>query len=328
MSSPLLQRFIYLAGASALVLGTITGCDGNRDAPPVTIAGSERVPTRAAVPKPAEEKDPVALEEPGEGERDPLGPGTEEQQVKLTLAKAAFLTDQYELAEQLFLELIAMEPISAATVSGAIALGQIYMETDRRGKALELYEGFARRAGDIAELNLVLARTYAAIGESQKALEGYEKALALEPEFVFVLPEIGALHAQAGRQEDAAAAFYRYEQRIYALAKKLENFSTPDQERLQIVDTFSFLHDDRATEALIKALQDPHPRIRLAAVVALGELNVTAARGALETSAVDDGDMQVRMAARGALEGLRDEPSGVVDPIRPTVVQDEKDLPQ
>jgi tetratricopeptide (TPR) repeat protein len=175
-----------VAATAALGCGAM-GCDGvGREAPPVTIAGAEHLPVRAQAER-ASEKAP--LDEPGpSGQDDPLGPGTEEQLVKLTEAKRAFLTNQYEVAEKHFVELVAMEPISSATVSGAIALGQIYLETNRRAQALALYESFARRVSGIAELNLVLARTYASMGESQKALEAYEKAFELDPSFLFILP--------------------------------------------------------------------------------------------------------------------------------------------
>ncbi|MFU8802999.1 MAG: HEAT repeat domain-containing protein [Bradymonadaceae bacterium] len=323
MSKLLLRRISSLGAALSLSLVLLPACERG-DSPPVTVAGADQVPQKAAALAMEEEESG----EEAEAEPDPLGPGTAAQQVKLNQAKTAFLTDDYDAAEKLFLELIAMEPISSATVSGAIALGQIYVETNRRAEALALYEGFATRAGDIPELILVLARTYASLGEPDRALKAYEKTIELEPDFVFVLPEIGTLHAQAGRTEEAGAAYYRYEQRVYELAKKLENHATADEERLHIVEMFSFLHDDRATEGLIKALKDPHPRIRLTTAIALGELNVTAARTALETTIVEDGDPQVRMAAREALQSLRDEPSGEVDPIRPTRVESPEDLPQ
>lgn len=305
----------------ALLLASAPACKNSNDAsaPPVTVANQNVIPTKNSPNVPAASEQPApqpSSDQPEDGE---LGPGTPEQETLLIQAKTAFLADDFEVAEGFFRHLANSEPISGPTVTAALALGQIYIDTDRKDEALTLYKSLAERVPDIAEVQLVVARAYAGTGETTAAIRAFQKTLELQPNFVFVHTELGNLYVKAGRNDDAGAAFLKYEQRIYAMAKALENPETPDEQRLQIVENFGLITDDRATQAIVTALTDAHPQIRLSAAATLGELNVTAALERLEQMAIEDPDMQVRMTARASANALKNappDPEATLAPIR------------
>lgn len=318
----------------AVILGSATACkDGtNASAPPVTVAGqnANRADNSPHSEKPsvADDQDSPTNTAPTDPISGELGEGTQEQQTLLIQAKTAFLTDDYETAEGFFQHLANSEPMSGPTVTAALALGQIFIESDRKAQALELYKSLVEDVPDVAEVHLVVARAYASVGESTAAMRAFEKTLKLQPDFVFIHAELGNLFLQAGRNDDATAQFLKYEQRIYAMAKALETPETPDTERLQIVESFGLIADDRATQATVAALTDNHPQIRLTAAATLGELNVTAALDALQKMAIEDPDMQVRMTARASVNALKNAPPDDGSTLAPQHVDHLDELPK
>lgn len=326
------MKFRVLILAALLI--SINACknDTNSTAPPVTVAGQnpenpKNSPHFENSNTSGSEKKATTGSNSTDPSSDGLGEGTQEQQTMLIQAKTAFLANDYDTAEGFFRHLANSEPISGPTVTAALALGQIYTESDRKDEALSLYKSLVEDVPNVAEVQLVVARAYASVGESTAAMRAFEKTLELQPDFVFVHAELGNLFLQAGRNDDAAAAFLKYEQRVYAMASALENPETPDNERLQIVENFGLITDDRATEATVVALVDKHPQIRLTAAANLGELNVTAALGILEKMAVEDPDMQVRMTARASVNQLKKSPQDPSSTLAPRRVENVKDLP-
>ncbi|MBA2664906.1 MAG: HEAT repeat domain-containing protein [Bradymonadaceae bacterium] len=314
------NRLVIIVCALCLLAAGSLGCEskGSSSIPAVTIGGKSGAPVEA----PAEGAI-VADDGPIE-----LGPGTKEQEKLLIEAKKAFLTDDYEEAEKHFLALSKKEPISGPTVTAALALGQIYIDAKRKDEALALYQLLVERVPHVAEVQLVVARSFVGAGETTHAIRGFKRTLELQPDFVFVHAELGTLLAQAGRGEEASASFLKYEQGIYAMAKALENAQTPDDERLRIVETFALITDDRATQALVAALGDKHPHVRMMAATTLGELNVSAAMGELERMAIEDPELQVRMAAKSSLTSLKEAPADSGATLRPTQVASPDELPE
>jgi tetratricopeptide (TPR) repeat protein len=242
-------------------------------------------------------------------------------------AKTAFLSEQMQQAEVLFGELAKTEPISGPQISGVIALAQIYNETDRAEKAIALFDSLAGRVDDIAEVQLVIARAYADQNESTKAIKAYKKLLEIQPDYVFAWLELGKLYSGAGREEEATKALYTYEKRVYGLAKKLESSETAPAERIHILDIFSLVSDDRATEATVKVLGSKIPQIRQKAVTVLGETGASEAKEVLEHAAINDPHMGVRMAAKDALERLEKIGAPADHQIGPAFVDEEKEIP-
>jgi tetratricopeptide (TPR) repeat protein len=278
--------------------------------------------------------EPTTPEESGEldsddeqQEQSALGEGSDKQRELMARAKKAFLTEQIGRAEALFEELAGTEPVSGPQVSGVIALAQIYNETDRANEAIALYDSLADRVDEVAEIQLVIARAYDDLGESTRAINAYKRLLDIQPDYVFAWLELGKLYSGAGREEEATKALYTYEKRVYSLAKKLESADTKPAERIHILDVFSLVSDDRATEATVKALGADVPQIRQKAATTLGESGSAEAKKVLEYASINDPHLGVRMAAKDALKRL--EKAGPADDGRlgPSFVDDEKQIP-
>ena len=234
--------------------------------------------------------------------------GTDEQQSKFTRARAAFLDDDLDEAEALFKELALEEQVTSETLSSAIALAQIYVETGRPEEAEELFDSLLEHAGDLPEVLLVLGRVYADLDRHEMALGAFERAYEQQQDYIFILPEMAEILLRNDEEDKAAQLLLRYEDRLEKMVKMVKDTDeTPDRTRLYLVDILSVVHDESAHQALKTALaSDPVATIRAEAAVALGELGAFDARDTLQKAAVDDEAEAVRNAARHALERLRE----------------------
>jgi tetratricopeptide (TPR) repeat protein len=284
---------------------------------PATAKKTADQPTKPAKPEATEDKQ----------EQGPLGEGTDVQRRLMAKAKQAFLSEQTDQAEKLFKALAKTEPVSGPQVSAVIALAQIYNETDRAAQAIALYDSLAERVSDVAEVQLVIARAYAEQGEATKAIKAYKKLMDVQPDYVFAWLELGKLYSEAGREDDAAKALYTYEKRVYGLAEKLENPKTEPAERIHILDIFSLVSDDRATQATVKMLGTEVPKVRQKAATVLGETAAGEAKKVLDHVAINDPNLGVRMAAKDALGRIKKAGVPTDDQIGPAFVEDEKEMP-
>ncbi len=293
----------------ALLLST-TACERKAEPPPEP--PSEEKPEVAEEPKKVEMEVEVVRQEG-------LGPGTEAQMQLLIQAKSAFLNDQWEEAEALFEKLIETEPVSGPVVTATIALGEIYNESEREDRAQQLYERLREKAPGIPEVHFVLARTLAEQGLTTKAIKAYERTVQLQPDYLQALVELAGLYTKAGRKEDAEKLFYDYEKKVYKLAKNLEAAETPPEEKVRILDIFSFVDDDRANQAIAKSVTDPAPEVREKAIYLAIELDIASVKKNLEVLGTSDPDRRVRLAAKEALKQLKD---GETAGDKPTFVKD------
>lgn len=278
---------------------------------------SKQDPTKPPVKKAPE----AAQAEPQKANA--LDPGTEAQQELLVRAKALFLGNRLTAAAPLFEELAKSEPLSGPVVSATIALGDIYAQEGKNEQALALYESLLKRDVQVAEVFLVVARAYQRLDKPKEAIYAYEQALRLQPYYIFIHAELGAIYAGQGQNEDSAKAYLAYEARVYELAKQLEDpKSTTPSQRLDISDTFSYLEDDRVTQALLKAAKsDPETLVRVRAVRALGENKAVAALPELKALYTQEKDHEVSKALGESikvLEGIKPAPD---DAAAPTVVE-------
>lgn len=256
-----------------------------------------------------------------------LDAGTEEQQELLVRAKALFLGNRLTAAAPLFEELAKSEPLSGPVVSATIALGDIYAQEGKNEEALALYEALLKRDVQVAEVFLVVARAYQRLDKPKEAIYAYEQALRLQPYYIFIHAELGAIYAGQGQNEDSAKAYLAYEARVYELAKQLEDpKSTTPSQRLDISDTFSYLEDDRVTQALLKAAKsDPETLVRMRAVRALGENKAVAALPELKALYTQEKDHEVSKALTDTLKVLEGITPAPTDAASPTVVEPEPD---
>lgn len=235
-----------------------------------------------------------------------LPPGTADQSSKLLEGRKAFLNDRYEEAADVFEQLAFDEPITADTISAAVALGQIHIETGRPEEALELFDRLEDHVREVPEVLLVLARTYEQLDEPRRAVNAYERAFEAKPDYIFILPEMAEILVREGKKERAGEVLVDYEAYVVELSEHLEDpDETTVEERVYIADVFALLSDERAHEALEQALDDPSERVRTQAAIALGEGAAFDARDVLEEVATEDESESVRQAARQALETLR-----------------------
>ncbi len=316
--------------AITLALAGPLGCksSGDSDQPAAQEQEKSASANEESADKPEPKAKAKAKSDQASEEDDGLGEGTEVQRRLMANAKKAFLTEDIERAEELFSALVKTEPVSGPQVSGAIALAQIYNETDRPQKAIELYDRLAERVDDLPEVQLVIARAFAQQGESTRAIGAYKKLLEIQPDYVFALLELGKLYSEAGREEEATKAFYKYEKKIYALAKKLEDPETKPAERVHILDVFSLVSDDRASEAVVKAIGAKEPMVRQKAAVVLGETGAGEAKKVLEHASINDPHLGVRMAAKDALKRLEKMGTESGEHIGPSFVKDQKEQPE
>ncbi len=302
-----LMIFLVLVATSAAI-----GCDRDDDSPSVTVGSAPETQSEPPPEQPDDSaQDPAEIPTPEADRRadyDPeLPDGTAEQQTLFTQARTKFLLDEYEEAEELFEQLAFDEPVTGETVSAAIALGQIYIETGRSEEALELFTELQDHVDEIPEVLLVLARVYADLDHPGLALEAYDRAYEHQADYIFILTEMAQLLLETDQDDRAAELLMRYEERLERMVKKLEDpDETSEHMRVYLVDIIGLLHDERAHEALANALaDDPAEPIRLEAATALGELAAFDAEDALRRSATEDSAESVRVAARHSLGTLR-----------------------
>lgn len=246
-----------------------------------------------------------------------LGPGTEEQQQLLVQAKSAFLNEQWDEAERLFKELTETGEISGPQVTAYIALGSLYADSDRQADAQKLYEELMEKAPEVPEVHFVMARTLAEQGETTKAMKAYERTIKMQPDYLQAMVELGGLYAKSGRKEEAEKLFYMYEKKVYKLAAALEDQNTATEDKLGILEIFSFVDDDRANEAIAKQVLDQDPAVRERAIWLAVDLELGAVKPNLKVLAENDPDRRVRLVAKEALKQLADAPEA---PVKPKVV--------
>lgn len=300
---------------AVLAVFAMSACEAKSpEAPPETNSATVPEP-QTAQPQTAEIEIEVVRQEAPDNA---LGPGTEQQQQLLVRAKSAFLNEEWEEAETRFKELVGTEPVSGPLVTAYIALGSIYRDTDRLDEAHALYEELLGKAPEVPEVHFVLARTLAEQGESTRAIKSYERTIELQPEYLQAVVELGALYAKSGRAEEAEKVLHDYERKIYALSKELENKETPPERKLDLLELFGFIDDDRVNEAVVKNVLDPNPEVRERAIWLAVDLKLGEIKPNLRVLADRDPSRRVQLAAREALRSLADVPE---DKVAPTFVK-------
>ncbi len=234
-----------------------------------------------------------------------LPEGTQEQRQQFTEARHAFLMDDQERAEELFEDIAFADPMTHDSLSAAIALSQIYVETGRGDQAVELFGRLEDRVSELPEVLLVLARAYGEMGHAREAISAYEKAYEQNPDYIFILPEVGEILLEEGQEEEASEVLLEYERKLEEMALLLEGGEeTEDRQRYFVAEILALLNDDRAHQALMAALDDPLDEIRHEAIVGLREMRVIEARDELEQVAIHDESAAIRELAREALADL------------------------
>lgn len=291
------------------------GCDKADEPDTVDYVAPDTTEGQAAVEKGESTAQNAAEELNRPKENGTLHDATDAQIKQLEAAKALFFDGDLAGAEEAFKVLIATGPLSPEKVSAYVALGQIYRETDRQDKAVELFEKLTTLAPAIPEGHFMLGRAYADQSESTRAIKSYERTIQMQPDYLRAYVELGGLYNLAGRSEDAQNILFKYEKKVYGLAGKLESADTPTEDKLHILDVFGFVDDDRVSSAIMKSILDPDPRVRETAIYLARDYRLGDARPALKVLAENDPSQRVRFAAGEVYDALEGAPTGTAAPV-------------
>ena len=236
-----------------------------------------------------------------------LQPGTEEQEQLLVRAKSRLLEGDLDEAKSIFAQLSQTPPVSAHHVSASIALGDILHEQGEPREALKVYEALRERAPELAEVHLVLGRTQRDLGRRSDSIASYERALDIQPLYIFLLVEIGQLYSELDKAKESAETMLEYETKLREFATILRSpDASPLHDRLDVLEVFSMMQDDGVTHVLVDVVRnDPNSDVRAGAARALGQTRAVEAKETLEQVAQGDGADHVRAAAREALAALK-----------------------
>lgn len=238
--------------------GEAPGATGGQPAPPAPATGATPAP---APPPPGATGGPPATPPP-------VDEGTAEQLQALERANAA-LDRGDEAAALAEYTRAAQGPVTGAAISATLAAAELHDTRGRPAEARALYQRAVEIAPQMAEIRYAAGRFFAGLGESPLADVELREAIRLQPDFLPSYPALAGVLAQSGQPDAAAALLLGYEQRLQALTTRLRDPARSDADRVAVIDLFALLDDDRATRALIDALADPSPHVRLAAADAL-----------------------------------------------------------
>ena len=249
-----------------------------------------------------------------------LKPGTPRQKKLLSKAKKSFLVDDLEKAEPRFEKVIDTGPMTGTKASAYVALAQIYIQSNRPQEAIDLLNTMPEPGDEVVEARMVLARAYASADENKEAIDEYEAVIELQPNYIFVYPTLGGLYNEVGEKKKAAKLFLRYENKLESLSSALEN---PDSatltNRINILDIFSAVRDERAVDAVEASLEDPSARVRSKAAKTAADIEAVSLKSTLKKMAKEDSNEHVRRAVKAALQRLEtvemppDRPDGKED---------------
>lgn len=301
----------------------ISACERADQAPPPSTANQSGTAGTAASPDAKAGQTTVQIEVKEAPPQKGLNAGTDEQQQMLIRAKADFLNENWDAAQVVFEKLATTGPISGPQVTAMIALAEIYKEKGETARAFALYQDLLARAPDVAEVQFIGGRALAESGETTKAIAAYERAITLDSNYLQAYVELGGLYVKAGREDDAGKIYLAYEQRIYGIAKVLEDKNADPMEKLEVLEIFSFVQDDRANQAIMVALKDTAPEVRERAVTLAEEFGIGESIDIITQMALQDSDTRVRVAARAAAERMKGAP---IEGSKPTFVSDPKQL--
>jgi tetratricopeptide (TPR) repeat protein len=234
---------------------------------------------------------------------------TEEQRRLLGLGKLALDRGDAEGAISAFAQLQDTGPLSGLKLSGAIALADLYREREQHERAIALLERMQAQAPPTPEIALVLGRCYKSARRREEAILAFRDALRMQPLFLQAHVEIGGLLLELGQEEASGQAFLEYEREIYRYGKLLEAADTHPADKKKIAEAFSLMADDRGAQALLVALKDPDPEVRLEVIGALGEVGGHAVLPALREALTQTPEPPLRAAIEAAIRKIEASPS-------------------
>ena len=296
------------------------GTTGRAVAPPSADAGPSAEASPADAGAEAPEEQAAALPEADPDRPDYLADTTLAQQELLEAAKAAMDAGDNPGAQKALALLAKSEPMSGAKVSGIIALSDLHIQAGQPKLGLALLEDLIRKTPPLPEVHFVLGRAYKESARIENAILAFQEALRLQPLLLRAHVEIGGLFQQLGESERSAAAFLEYERTIYKYSALLEDPQTHPEDKLKIAEAFSFLPDDRASTALLKAITEPNEEVRLAIIQAIGQVGMKSALPPLQALLEKSEDPRDSAALTEAIKLIEASPQEPDPSLGPTFV--------
>lgn len=289
----------------ALLIALIClGCDqpGAPKAPASTAPASAPAsapPTAPASAPPSE----AAVIPPGTPTA--LPPGTDGQIEYFELGKEALDKGDEQTALKHFLR-ASDGPVSGASVSAALAAANLHELRDRPDQAKAIFVRMVALAPGVPELRFAAARFFGSQRDTGRAIEGFEATIRHQPEFLPAYPLLAALWMQAGKNDAATQLLLTYETRLNAQLRRLKSVDVEPGDKRAIIDLLALVADERATQAMIKALEDPAPAVRLSAAGALGDDPSAEALTALAKAMLVEREPVVKQVMIAAARRARD----------------------
>jgi tetratricopeptide (TPR) repeat protein len=287
--------------AGLLLLGCSKDAPAPATAPASAAPASAPASAAAGAPAGAAASDaPPSAPAPGE-----LPPGTEAQDARFEAAQAALAAGD-EAAALPHLLAASEGPVTGTRISASLAAADLLTRKNRPAEARALYEALLSAAGHLAEVQFTAGRFFAGQEEPDRAIEAFQAAVRVQPDFLPAYTLLGALMVQKGLKEEAAGVLLEYERRLVDRLRQAEAPRSPEAERLATIDLLAVLVDERAEGTLRRLLADPSPAIRMAAAVAVADQEEPEALVALANALTAEHDYTARQVLKQALVRARE----------------------
>ncbi len=290
---------------SPLAFVFLAACADPPRAPALTAA-----PSTTAPPVPASSASTLAPPPPVSGAptlvtAETLGPGTPAQEQALNVAKAYVAEGRVREAESWF-EKAAEGPLTGIAVSARLASADLLATRGDVAGAERVYARLTEEARLIPEVQLVAGRFYWGQGKDATAVHALEAAVALQPDLLPAWSLLGIVQAKAGRGVEAARTLTEYEKRLNKFVRRANDLTQTPGDRVEALELLSTVVDERCVDAMVKALRDPVPAVRLVSAQLLADEDAPEALTALSEAALAEADPQSRAAMALIFKRARD----------------------
>ena len=122
------------------------------------------------------------------------------------LALSAWKMGDYQLAEENFTRALELDP---GHLKSRINLSRVYLDTGKAGEAIVILETVIDEEPVYADAYHLAARAYRQLGETDKAVDSYRKAIQIDNSHVWAMNNLGLIYIREGEFEKALAPLAR-----------------------------------------------------------------------------------------------------------------------
>ena len=186
-----------------------------------------------------------------------------------------------------------------------LGLGATYGELGDHARAVAAYEQVTVLRPDDPDAWRVLAEGNAAAGKRDKQAAALEHVIAIDPDDLAAYLDLAGLDVAIGKAEQSKDVYVRYEARRRDAVVQLGKSKDPAA-RAAAAEALGGARDAGTARALVLALTDKDPTVRVACALSLGRIGVDIdpdVRPALNALLKREPDAKVRSAVDDALAG-------------------------